>query len=98
MIRVDLKNLFNSISAAGLLHPGNRLVGSASVLCPDCVRGRTYIVCIEWGNGGWYCEVEHEKLGHIIIPQHFTKEEILRYSEQLESAAPPDRRIPIAEM
>jgi hypothetical protein len=46
------QDLFYSPSVASLLKPGNRLLGSASVSCPTCSRGRTYMVYITWGTNG----------------------------------------------
>jgi hypothetical protein len=46
------QDLFSAPTIAPLLHPGNRLIGSASVSCPDCARGRTFIVYIVWAQGG----------------------------------------------
>ena len=48
------QDLFNGPLVAPLLKPGNRLFGSASADCPACARGRTYIVYIVWGQGGWF--------------------------------------------
>jgi len=65
------QGLFHGPLVAPLLKPGNRLFGSASVACPECIRGRTYIIYIELGNGGWFSEVENETSGQIIIPPNF---------------------------
>jgi hypothetical protein len=90
-------NLFSGPNIAPLLKPGNRLFGSASVNCPNCVRGRTYIVYIVYGNGGWVSEVEDEKEGRLIIPRNPRKETREEYFKNLEARIPNELRIPISE-
>jgi hypothetical protein len=68
-----------------------------SVLCPECSRGRTYIVYIVWGKSGWFSEVENEKTGKLIIPANFLKEAREAYFKALEAAVPEKSRIPIAQ-
>ena len=91
------QNLFSSPLVAPLLKPGNRLFGSASVDCPECVRGRTYVVYIVLGSGGWFSEMETEKSGDILIPKNFLKESREEYFKSLEAAVPVASRLPIAE-
>ncbi len=40
---------------------------------PNCIRGRTYIICIVWGQNGWFAEVEEEKSGKTLIPSNFLR-------------------------
>ena len=91
------QNLFNGPFVAPLLKPGNRLFGSASVDCPACARGRTYIVYIVWGQGGWFSEVENEKSGSVIIPGNFLKDSREKYFKALETSIPENSRLSIAE-
>jgi hypothetical protein len=93
------QNLFNSPLVAPLLKPGNRLFGSASVNCPTCTRGRTYIVYIVWGEGGWFSEVETEKSGRTLIPATvpFSRDSREKYFEALEAIVPEQARLPIKE-
>jgi hypothetical protein len=88
-------DLFNSPLVAPLLKPGNRLFGSASVNCPQCARGRTYIVYVTWGSGGWFAEMEDVKSGEVIIPQNFMKETRERYFKAIDAAVPAQSRTPI---
>ena len=88
-------DLFKSPLVAPLLNKGNRLFGSASVLCPECARGRTFIVYIVWGEGGWFSEIEHEKSGSVIMPSNFLKDTREAYFRQLEASIPQSQRIPI---
>lgn len=91
------QDLFNGPLVAPLLKPGNRLFGSVSVDCPACARGRTYIVYIVWGQGGWFSEVENERSGRIIVPPKFLKDSREKYFKALEAAIPENSRLPIGE-
>lgn len=91
------QDLFNGPLVAPLLKTGNRLFGSASVDCPACARGRTYIVYIVWGEGGWFSEVENGKSGRIIIPPNFLKDSREKYFKTLEATIPEISRLPIGE-
>ncbi len=91
------QNLFISPLVEPLLKSGNRLFGSASVCSPESVRGRTYIVYIVWGEGGWYSEVEEEMSGKIDIPQNFLKSTREEYFKTLEAKVPYLSRVAISE-
>jgi hypothetical protein len=91
------QNLFFTPTVAPLLNSGNRLLGSASVICPDCARGHTFVIYIVWEQGGWFAEVPDESTGNILTPKHFTKGEIAKYAEQLFSIIPEHSRIPIED-
>jgi hypothetical protein len=91
------QNLFAGPLVAPLLKPGNRLMGSASLDCPDCVRGRTYFIYIVWGSGGWVSEIESEKSGKLIIPPNFLKETRGQYFQTIEATVPEKSRISISE-
>jgi len=90
-------DLFFNPLVEPLLKPGARLVGSASVICPDCSRGHTFIVSIVWGQGGWFGELKNMENGNPLLPKQFTKSGISKYAETLLSAVPQQSRIPIAE-
>lgn len=81
-------------SISSLLKPGDRLYGSANINCPTCVRGRSYLVYIEWGKGGWLAETNDPK-GMLIVPAKNTREGRMEYFHQLERAVAADQRIPI---
>jgi hypothetical protein len=87
--------LFGSGLVAPLLKPGDHLFGSASVVCPGCARGRTYIVYIVWGEGGWFAEAEDEKSGDVIVPRNFLRQSRLDYFNELQAAVSPQTRLPI---
>lgn len=91
------QNLFGSPAVASLLKPGDHLMGSAAVICPECTRGRTYIVSITFGQGGWYSEVEGNNSGNAVIPARFDKETRDGYFRLLETMAPNDKRIAIID-
>lgn len=86
------ENLFDGPVVAPLLKPGNRLFGSASVICPECARGRTYIVYIVWGESGWFSEVENEQSGRILTPHNFLKATRSEFFKELEAAVPTQSR------
>jgi hypothetical protein len=89
------EDLFNTPLVNPLLKTGDRLFGSASVICPDCSRGRTYAVYIVWGKGGWFYEVPNDISGHIIVPSNFGRETREVYFQQLDSMVPQEKRVPI---
>jgi len=91
------QNLFNTTSVSPLLKPGNRLFGMASVDCTTCSRGRTYIVNIIWGQGGWVAEVEDEKSGMVFIPLNLLKDSRVNFFKILEVKAAENLRVPIRE-
>jgi hypothetical protein len=91
------QGLFNSPFVSPLLKDGNRLFGSASVDCPACTRGRTYIVYIVWGQGGWFSEVEKETSGHFLAPPNFLKDSREQYFKALDAATPVNKRVAIQE-
>jgi len=91
------QNLFSEPTVSPLLKPGNRLLGSASVLCPTCDRGHTYIVYIVWGERGWFYEVKDERSGHLILPRKFSKEAMEGYRRELEAMIPEGEKVQIGE-
>ena len=89
------QNLFGSPHVAPFLKPGNRLFGSAAVICPECARGRTYIVYIVWNDSGWFSEVEHVKSGTPFAPPNFLEASRIAHFNALELMAPAQSRTPI---
>jgi hypothetical protein len=51
-------SLGNRWEERGLLKPGDRMFGMASIGCPDCTRIHYYYVYAVHGQDGWYCESE----------------------------------------
>jgi len=97
-------NLFYELPVQPL--PNDRLFGSASVVCPDCVRGRTFFVYIERGKGGWFAEttsffdghqVRTVENGNLILPKTVTRQAIERYASDILTKSPGTSRIPIAQ-
>ena len=91
------QNLFGSDLVAPFVKPGHQLFGSASVVCPDCARGHTFFVYIEWGKDGWYYEVASETSGNVFIPKHLTASEVKAYFVSARSMMPRGSRIPITD-
>jgi len=89
--------LFTAPTVKALLTSGNRLFGSTSVICPDCVRGWTYMVYIKWRDGGWYSKVMNEVSGDLIVPKKFTAEDVLAFFEDSINNIPEKDRIPITD-
>jgi len=92
------QSLFGLNTVAPLVKPGDRLFGSAAVSCPDCTRGRTYVVYIVYGEGGWFSELENETSGNAIIPRNLMRETREAYFRHLESTILEQSRIPIGEL
>jgi hypothetical protein len=91
------QNLLGSVLVAPFMKPGHQLFGWASVVCPDCARGHTFFVYIEWGKGGWYYEIASETSGDIFIPKHLTASEVKAYFVSARSMMPQGARIPITD-
>jgi hypothetical protein len=86
------QGVFDLPAVSTLLKYGDRLIGSVGVSCPDCARGHTYIVYIDWGKDGWFTEVLDRTNGEALVPRHFVKSEILKYAADLQSVVPPNER------
>jgi hypothetical protein len=91
------QDLFSRPAVAQLLKPGNRLLGSAAVICPECDRGRTYIVYIVWKEGGWFWELKDETSGNALIPRSFADGAKANFFQALEEMAPDSERIAIGD-
>ncbi len=67
------------------LKEGDHIVGSMAASCPDGERGRTYLVSIVWGVGGWTAELEKEESGSLVCPKgKITLENLAAYAKQIE--------------
>jgi hypothetical protein len=87
------EDLFGPVASS--LHAGDRLIGCASVDCPDCRNGRTYALYVAWGIGGWYSELKgiNGKLVTPLVPM--SRENVLGYFTYLDSIVPISERVPI---
>ncbi|MGA2782125.1 MAG: hypothetical protein ABSF13_09430 [Smithella sp.] len=90
-------DLFGLPNVPTFVKAGDRLFGTASVICPECSRGRTFFIYIKLGEGGWYVEHLTEKSGGMIVPKDFTKEGRMRFYEEI-LALPVQSRIPILDL
>lgn len=88
------QNLFDGNGIPSLIKTGDVLYGSASVLCPDCIRGHSYYVYITMGQGGWFHEVKSATHGGPLIPARFTREDLAAYLQSILSV-PESEREPI---
>jgi hypothetical protein len=89
------QGLFAAPTVSSLIRPGDRLMGSVSVTCPLCKRGRAFVVWIKWGTEGWYAEATDQE--GLLLPRRFLRENRERYFVTLEQLAPPAARIAITE-
>ncbi|WML91354.1 toll/interleukin-1 receptor domain-containing protein [Thiothrix lacustris] len=83
------QGLFGGALVLPLVNNGDRLVGTATVDCPECDRRRNYIVSITYGEGGWFAEVPTPGL---VLPRNFTKATREQYFAIIESLAPVENR------
>jgi hypothetical protein len=73
---------------------GDRVVGSISVNCPNCMRGRTYIIGIVWGNGDWYAEYPEMDNGNLLVPTNVAVVE--EFAKDVVNRIPSSHRIPVS--
>lgn len=76
---------------SNFIKAGDHLVGSASVICPDCTRGHTYVVSIIVDSGGWFAEIDNIIDGSLVIPPRLTKQLVIEYAKQIDSIQLKDR-------
>jgi hypothetical protein len=75
------------------------LFGSASTVCPDCQRGHTIWVYIEYGKGGWYSEVPAVEDVEIIVPKsllHASPTDLMNEVAH-DISISQEKRVPIQE-
>lgn len=75
-----------------VVHPGDRIFGYGMVLCPTCVKTRSYWIYIEQGKGGWYCEMPKP-----LYPtgRQFFDEMKAHFDAFLSELGPVECRVPI---
>ncbi|HTV79352.1 MAG TPA: hypothetical protein VMF03_13920 [Steroidobacteraceae bacterium] len=66
--RSGLQALFTPL-VMSRVKPGDRIYGSAMVLCPECKRSRSYLVYIKFGESGWFVEDKKMKDGEARFPR-----------------------------
>ena len=95
-------DIFGTPLVAPHLTNGHHLIGTASVDCPDCDEGHTYIVYIVWPDKGWYSEiieVNGNKLkGRTLTPENPSKEAVIVYYQKMLALAPEAARIPMVPL
>jgi len=77
-----------------IVKPGDRVFGYALVLCPECVKTRSYWIYIEQGKGGWYAEMTKPQFPKGL---QFWVEMKKDVDAVLEELAPSASRISITE-
>jgi hypothetical protein len=93
----SIQNLLGSPLVTPHIKKGEKFFGSASVVCPDCERGHTFIVEFELGKGGWFTEILDKTNGDVFIPRRLTKDVVLEYRRELLARIPESARAPIGE-
>jgi hypothetical protein len=89
------QSLFTQAPIYSYVKSGQRLAGSASVICGECARGHTYIVSIVFGEGGWYAEQKDKKEGELIVPMTGKEEAVKAYYQSTINIVPQADRVPI---
>jgi hypothetical protein len=56
-------NIFDQSLVAPAIKNGDRIVGSIGVQCPKCSVGRSYLVSMVLGQGGWYSLIKGQTSG-----------------------------------
>jgi hypothetical protein len=90
-------NLFDLPAVASHVTKGDRICGSAVVSCPDCPRGHSYIVYIEFGRTGWYFDIENYKDAQLYIPMNGTQSAVIGYCEGIRKKVSVSERLPIKD-
>ncbi len=87
-------SIFNTPIVSPYVKVGQRLVGSAGVVCPECGRGHSYHLYINYGQGGWIAEIPEKKEGELMAPIFFRKPIITEFFK-LVMKTPETVRLPI---
>jgi len=86
------QDIFNVVQSR--IKTGDMIFGTAYVDCPDCAKGKTYLVSIDYGHGGWFVEVIDPKSGSPAWPNSFDLQGEEAYYEFINNI-PTKKRIPI---
>ena len=79
------------------LKTGDKLIGTSSVDCPDCIR-RSYVLCVTWGVSAWYGETGKEWKGKLVMPvDGVSRAGREAYFKQVIALIPSKSRIPMSE-
>ncbi|HEX4043987.1 MAG TPA: hypothetical protein VHY10_19985 [Xanthobacteraceae bacterium] len=87
--------LFERPNISGLVKKGDKIFGSASVHCPLCKRGYTYVFSIVLGRGGWYGEVAKITNANIVTPADM--EHVVEAEQAFTELIPIQKRIEIED-
>jgi hypothetical protein len=81
---------------SGEVRIGTHLFGCATVECPDCTKGRSYWIYIDYGNSGWYSEIPGGD-AQLRVPAEMSHDGILRYEAAMIASVPVSKRIPLGQ-
>jgi hypothetical protein len=88
-------DLFSRPLVSPFVKNGDKIIGSASVYCPACKRGHTYVFSITLGAGGWYGEETKIANGNVVIPDITN---LAQATQGLENRIPTQARIQIKDI
>jgi len=88
--------LFGSL-ALPYLKAGDRIFGTISLLCPECKRGRTFLIFIVWEKGGWFSELTDIDDGKGYLPPKGQKYWNVDVVNQITDSIPTSSRIEIKD-
>ncbi len=87
-------SIFNTPIVSPYVKRGQRLVGSAGVVCPECERGHSYHLYINYGQDGWIAEIPEKKEGELMAPLFFRKPIIIEFFNRVMKT-PETERLPV---
>jgi len=90
-------NLFGSALVAPFVKPGDRLVGSASAICPECPKAHSYLLSFVYGEGGWFSELKQFTKGELTTPIPLTRTNVANSFNLLIAGVPEKDRVPIGD-
>ena len=90
------QGLFTNQRVSSIVKPGHRLIGTASVDCPYCTEGRSYLVSLVYGEGGWFTELVG-KGGRLFVPKVLTNQAIENDFREIAESIPTSQRKSIGD-
>lgn len=95
--------IFENMPNSPTLKNGDRIVGSVGIKCAKCEEGRTFLVSIIWGAGGWFSQLKDTNAaGNVLLLMNIANPNAphtsgAAYVPKIE-AVPIADRVPIRNM